>query len=101
MLDPAPPALLHPVFAEAVDPLTRIDGGLDVFRRLDAYMLIALDVSAASTTARARSIAAIAPLAPEARAKPNNFHSMLAASLVAPGHNKVIRHRRIRRPRNT
>jgi hypothetical protein len=30
MLDPAPPALLHPVFAEAVGQITRIDGGLDV-----------------------------------------------------------------------
>jgi hypothetical protein len=43
MLDPAPPALLHPVFAEAVDQITRIDGGLGVFRRLDVHLLIALD----------------------------------------------------------
>src|SRR5258707_2427663 len=43
MLDPVSPALLHPVFAETVDQLTRIDGGLDVFRRLDRRVLIALD----------------------------------------------------------
>ena len=43
LLDPASPALLHPVFAEAVDQLRRIDGGLNVFRRLDGHVLIALD----------------------------------------------------------
>jgi hypothetical protein len=33
MLDPASPALLHPVFAETVEQLRHIDGGLDMFRR--------------------------------------------------------------------
>src|ERR1700733_14588884 len=43
MLDPAAPALLHPLFAEAVDQLARTDGGLDAFRRLGGRLLIALD----------------------------------------------------------
>ncbi len=34
MLDPAPPALLHPVFTETVDQIRHIGGGLNVFRRL-------------------------------------------------------------------
>src|SRR3984957_8955337 len=34
MLDPASPALLHPAFAEAVDQLAAIKGGLDGFRHL-------------------------------------------------------------------
>ena len=45
MLDPASPALLHPVFAEIVEQLRQIDGGLEVFRRLDGHLLIALDGS--------------------------------------------------------
>src|SRR5271166_2145663 len=42
MLDPASPTLLYPAFAEAVTQLGRIEGGLDVFRRLDGRVLIAL-----------------------------------------------------------
>ena len=39
MLDLSPQALLHPVVAEAVDQITRIDGGVDVFRRLDGHLV--------------------------------------------------------------
>ena len=42
MLDPAAPALLRPVFAETIEQLRQIDGGLDMFRRLDGRVLIAL-----------------------------------------------------------
>jgi phosphatidylinositol glycan class B len=35
MLDPASPTLLHPVFADTIEQLRRIDGGFGVFRRLD------------------------------------------------------------------
>src|SRR5277367_258013 len=45
MLDPAAPALLRPVFAETIEQLRQIDGGLDMFRRLDGRVLIALDGS--------------------------------------------------------
>jgi hypothetical protein len=43
MLDAAAPVLLHPVFAEAADQIRHIDGGLEVFRRLDGRVLVALD----------------------------------------------------------
>ena len=42
MLDPAQPALLHPVFTAVVDELDD-SGGLDTFRRLDGHVAIALD----------------------------------------------------------
>jgi hypothetical protein len=58
MLDPAAPALLRPVFAETIEQLRQIDGGLDMFRRLNGGT--------------------------------EYYHSMLAATLVAPGHDKVI-----------
>jgi hypothetical protein len=88
MLDPASPALLHPVFAETVEQLRQIDGGLDVFRRLDGHLLIALDGSAYY---RSRKIHC--PYC-STRLRSNGgteyHHSMLAATLVAPGHDKVI-----------
>ena len=40
MLDPASPVLLRPVFAETLDQLQRIDGGLEVFRRLGGRVVI-------------------------------------------------------------
>ena len=88
MLDPAAPALLHPVFAETVDQLQRIDGGLDTFRRLGGRVLIALDgteyhcsrkIHCQHCSTRMRS-----------KGGTEYYHSMLAATLVAPGHDKVI-----------
>jgi hypothetical protein len=88
MLDPAAPALLHPMFAEAIDQLARINGGLDLFRRLDGRVLIALDgteyhcsrkIHCRHCSTRARG-----------KGETEYYHSMLAATLVAPGHDKVI-----------
>jgi hypothetical protein len=88
MLDPASPALLHPVFAAAVDQVRQIDGGPGVFRRLDGRVLIALDgteyhcsrkVHCSHCSTRVRGKGEI-----------EYYHSMLAATLVAPGHDKVI-----------
>jgi hypothetical protein len=88
MLDPADPALLHPVFAETVEQLGWIDGGLDVFRRLDRHMLIALDgteyhcsrkIHCQHCSTRVRS-----------NGGTEYYHGMLAATLVAPGHDKVV-----------
>ena len=42
LLDPAEPALLHPVFATVLDELEHA-GSLDAFRRPDGHVLIALD----------------------------------------------------------
>ncbi|MEB8492456.1 ISNCY family transposase, partial [Acidithiobacillus ferriphilus] len=88
MLDPASPALLHPVFAETLDQLRLIDGGLDMFRRLDGRVLIALDgtqyhsshkIHCQHCSTRVRS-----------KGGTEYYHSMLAATLVAPGHDKVV-----------
>ena len=88
MLNPASPALLHPVCAETVEQLRRIDGGLDVFRRLGERVLIALDgteyhcsrnIHCSYCSARVRG-----------KSGREYYHSMLAATLVAPGHDKVI-----------
>ena len=87
-LDPASPALLLPVFAATVEQLERIGGGLDMFRRLGGHVLIALDGTEyhcsrkihcqhCSTRARGQS-------------GTEYYHAMLAATLVAPGHDKVV-----------
>jgi hypothetical protein len=97
MLDPAAPALLHPVFEEAVAQLAQRDGGLDMFRRLGGHVLIALDGTEyhcsrkihcrhCSTRIRGKTDKA-------GKAGPGEteyFHTMLGAALVAPGHDKVI-----------
>ena len=88
MLDPASPALLQPAFAETVEQLKRLDGGLDVFRRLDGRLLIALDgteyhcsrkIHCAHCSTRVRG-----------NGGTEYYHGMLAATLVAPGHDKVV-----------
>jgi len=93
MLDPASPALLHPVFAETVDQLRQIDGGLDVFRRLGGHVLIALDGSEyyGSEYYSARKIQCpYCSTRLRSKGGTEYYHSMLAATLVAPGHDKVI-----------
>jgi hypothetical protein len=88
MLDAASPALLDPVFAEAVEHLDRTPGGLEDFRRFGGHVLIALDgteyhcsktIQCAHCSTRLRS-----------KSESEYFHSMLGATLVAPGHDKVI-----------
>jgi hypothetical protein len=88
MLDPAPPVLLHPVFAETVDQIRHIDGGLDVFRRLDGRVLIALDGSEYHGSRKIHCSHCSTRL--RGKGESEYFHAMLAATLVAPGHDKVI-----------
>ena len=88
MLDPAPPHLLHPMFAETVDQIRRIDGGLDMFRRLDGRLLIALDGSEYHCSRKIHCRHCSTRL--RGKGETEYFHSMLAATLVAPGHDKVI-----------
>jgi hypothetical protein len=83
MLDPAPPTLLHPVFAEAVDQLGRIDGGLDVFRRLDGRVLIALDGTEYHCSRKIHCPHCSTRL--RTNGGMEYYHGMLAATLVAPG----------------
>ena len=88
MLDPASPVLLHPVFAEAVDQIRHIDGGLDVFRRLDGRVLIALDGTEYQCSRKIHCQQCSTRL--RGKGEIEYYHSMLAATLVAPGHDKVI-----------
>ena len=87
MLDPAKPELLHPVFADLIAEIERTDG-LSSFRRLGDNVLIALDgteyhnsynINCQQCSKRERS-----------NGKTEYFHAMLAATIVAPGGNRVI-----------
>jgi hypothetical protein len=88
MLDPAAPVLLRPVFAETIEQLRQIDGGLDMFRRLGGRALIALDGTEYHCSRKIHCQHC------STRVRGNGgteyYHSMLAATLVAPGHDKVI-----------
>jgi hypothetical protein len=88
MLDPASPTLLHPVFRDVMAQLQRTEGGLDVFRRLDNRVLIALDgteyhgsqnIHCSHCSTRLRG-----------KGEREYFHAMLTATMVAPGHDKVV-----------
>jgi hypothetical protein len=87
MLDPVHPSLLQPVFDQAVAAL-REHGGMREFQRLDGRTLIALDgteyfcsqkLGCPHCQTRRR-----------ANGKVESYHSMLAASIVAPGHTMVV-----------
>jgi hypothetical protein len=87
MLDPAAPALLHPVFAEVLATLEQ-SGGLSAFRRPGNHVLIALDgteyfcsnkIGCGQCSKRLRG-----------NGKTEYYHAMLGATLVAPGHNHVV-----------
>ena len=88
MLDPASPTLLYPAFAEAVTQLGRIEGGLDVFRRLDGRVLIALDGTEYHCSRNIHCSQCSTRL--RGKGDTEYYHAMLAATLVAPGHDKVI-----------
>jgi hypothetical protein len=88
MLDPASPGLLNPLFFDIASRLQQHQGGLDLFRRLGGRTLIALDgteyfcskeINCPNCLSRRRSTAGT-----------EYYHAMLGATLVAPGHDKVI-----------
>ena len=88
MLDPASPGLLNPLFFEIMSRLQGEQGGLDVFRRLEGHVLIALDgteyfcskeIDCPNCLTRRRGTSGT-----------EYYHAMLGATLVAPGHDKVI-----------
>ena len=88
MLDPASPALLFPVFSAIRSRLQQSAGLFETFHRLGGHVLIALDgteyfcsdkLHCENCSARQRK-----------NGKTEYFHAMLAATMVAPGHDKVI-----------
>jgi hypothetical protein len=87
MLDPVHPSHLQGVFDSAVAAL-RDNGGIEAFQRLGGRSLIALDgteyfcsqkLGCPNCQTRKR-----------ANGKLERYHSMLAATLVAPGHDRVL-----------
>jgi hypothetical protein len=87
MLDPVPATAFEPLFDTALDGLERA-GGLDAFRRLGGHVLIALDGTEYFRSARLRC----RNCSTRARAggKTEHFHCLLAATLVAPDHRRVV-----------
>ena len=86
-LDPIDPALFYPMFADIVAELKQC-GGLESMRVLDGNVLIAWDgteyhcsgdVSCPNCSHRKRG-----------KDKIEYFHTMLAATVVAPGHNRAV-----------
>ena len=87
MLDPIEPALFYPLFADIVAELKQC-GGLDAMRVLDGHVLIAWDgteyhcsdtISCPNCSHRKRG-----------KNKTEYFHTLLAATVVAPGHNRAV-----------
>jgi len=87
MLDPVEPNHFYPMFADIMAELQQ-SGGLDAMRCLGGHMLIALDgtehhcsqeVHCPNCSHRKRG-----------KDKTEYFHTMLAATVVAPGHNRAV-----------
>src|SRR4051795_13286705 len=87
MLDPVAPDHLFPVFGEVVAALER-SGGLAAFRRLGSHVLIVLDGTEYHRSTRihcpncSRCTRAGQPT--------EHFHTMVCATIVAPGHAQVV-----------
>jgi hypothetical protein len=87
MLDPVSPEALQPCFDQVIEQLRQRDG-LKAFQRLGDRTLVALDgteyfcsqkLSCPQCLTRKRS-----------NGKTESYHAMLAAMIVAPGHNMVL-----------
>jgi len=87
MLDPVAPDHLFPVFDEVIGDLERA-GGLAAFQRLGSRVLIALD-----GTEYHRSTRVHCPhcsTRTRAGQPTEHFHTLLAATIVAPGHQHAV-----------
>jgi hypothetical protein len=83
MLDPVAPSHLQPAFDEVLSTL-RQRGGLAPFQRLGERVLIALDGTEYFCSQRLRCPQCLTRK--RATGKVESYHSMLAATIVAPGH---------------
>lgn len=86
-LDPVEPTHFYPMFADIVAEFQQ-SGGLETMRCLDGHLLIALDgteyhcsqeIDCPNCSHRKRG-----------KDKIEYFHTMLAATIVAPGHNRAV-----------
>ncbi len=83
MLDPVDPSHLRPAFDQALDAL-RQQGGLAPFQRLGGRVLIALDGTEYFCSQKIGCPQCLTRK--RANGKTESYHSMLAATIVAPGH---------------
>ena len=87
MLDEVPPECFHPPLIAAFEVLER-GGGLAAFRRLGHHVLIAFDGTEYFRSAKLHC--PCCSTRKRSSGKIEYFHSMVAATLVAPGHNQVV-----------
>jgi hypothetical protein len=87
LLDSAPPELLEPCFDQVLDEM-RHNGGLRHFERLGGRVLIALDGSEYFCSEKRGCPRCLTRK--RSNGKKENYHTLLAATLVAPGHNRVL-----------
>lgn len=83
MLDPVHPSHLQPAFDQALDMLRR-RGGLQPFQRLGGRVLVALDGTEYFCSQKLGCPHCLTRR--RANGKTESYHSMLAATIVAPGH---------------
>lgn len=87
MLDPVEPAQFHPAFADALAELEQT-GVIDKLRVLNGHVLIALDGSEYYCSTKHHCVNC------STRKRSNGeveyHHSLLAATLVCPGHNSAV-----------
>jgi hypothetical protein len=87
LLDPAPPELLEPCFEHTLEQM-RQHGGMKDFERLGGRVLIALDGSEYFSSEKRGCPRCLTRK--RSNGKTENYHTLLAATLVAPGHNRVL-----------
>jgi hypothetical protein len=87
MLDPVSPQALQPCFDHVVEQLRQRDG-LKAFQRLGGRTLVALDGTEYFCSQRLSCPQCLTRK--RANGKTESYHALLAAMIVAPGHNMVL-----------
>lgn len=87
MLDPVSPESLQPCFDQVIERLRERDG-LKAFQRLGGRTLVALDGTEYFCSQKLRCPQCLTRN--RANGKTESYHAMLAAMIVAPGHNMVL-----------
>jgi hypothetical protein len=87
LLDPVSPDHFHPAFAEVLAELERCDG-LEGFRQLGGHVLIALDGTEYHVSGKVHC--QHCSTRRRGKDKTEHFHAMLGATIVAPGHSRVV-----------
>src|SRR5271155_1154694 len=87
MLDPVAPECFHALFPRAVKAL-EAGGGLTAFRRLGDHVLIAFDGTEYHRSTKLHC--ACCSTRKRSGGTTEYFHALVAATLVAPGHSRVV-----------